>query len=772
MLHETKACLHGLYYLSTHLISAKIARGGNPITASSQSKGKGKADEPKEGNWEEWGGAWISFYVNPKTQKPPAASRAGPKEPTTPTPARRSSLHHSQLLSGSSQNISSSSSRGRTTDEAPVESESTITGGLQTLEVPYSMLEGAPNLESIVEASISELPSDAHYEFLHRLRVASALTGDAETRRKILAVRILALTNLAYIFTEQQFSQKVLTVDQDEPRRLQIVYQLAELVQASDKTSQSGEVPLWLQTLALGALEAFARHKPRAADVCAALSVNVNHGVLLYILRKFVAGLSSEDGDEDSFDVEEWRDALFSLISFLPGTSHTGSLLVSAGLIPILVELINLRTQRALRQIPKALNLLDQLIYGVATAFQTFANAKGLDAVVDLAADQTQQGLVEVEQGQGVPYSHRAELTDYKISHRRQQTLKMVTKLMQNMMTQSGAGVDRLLRNLIDNPKLLEAIRLVIARGTIWGSSIWSTVVGMVSAFIHNEPTSYAVIHEAHITHTFLEAITGKTGLVEDEARRKKIEEARKRRQEEAERLGEAEEGGSGQHSTAVVSSSEPDANDRMDATPKPATDMASEIEEPSLTRSSTAGTCIMPSQDSIGSIPTAIGAICLNPLGLELIQASSALSSFFEIFESPAHVKLLIDGELDNLLGTQFDELVRHHPNLGQSVMDSTLRLLDRVAEIGKLHAVEHGIGAKIWLDDGHGGLFVSGGRAALSGRTVDPSVLTTAKGSGLSDGQAKGNDSEDVEMSDADAFTPTVAAAESQLEAGLLRQ
>jgi len=42
----------------------------------------------------------------------------------------------------------------------------------------------------------------------------------------------------------------------------------------------------------LGGLEALARHKSKTADICAALSVNVNHGVLLYVVRKPVEQLA------------------------------------------------------------------------------------------------------------------------------------------------------------------------------------------------------------------------------------------------------------------------------------------------------------------------------------------------------------------------------------------------------------------------------------------------------------------------------------------------
>lgn len=746
----------------------RLARDEKPLDSGEvlgSGKGKGKAMETREGSWEEWGGAWISYYVNPAVQKASAAPASVgafiPREPVTPTPIRRSSLHHSQTphQQHQQQTPSSAHHRRRSNDDPAVDlSDSATTGGMQTLEVPYSKIQTATNLEEILKSTLPELPADTHYDFLHRLRVASALSGSTDTRRQILGIRILALTNLAYVYSETQFSTKILAPDQDEPRRFQLVYQLAELVHSGDTKSGSAmgkEIPRWLQTLALGGLEALARHKTKTADVCAALSINVNHGVLLYVVRKAVADLAIEKDDEGyDKEAEEWREALFSLVGYLPTTAHAGSLLVTAGLIPILVELLQLRTKKALRNIPKAISFLDQLIYNVQNAFQTLANARGLDVVVDLVADEVKAGMEEAETGNGIPEEYRSTQTDFKIGYYRQQTLKMVFKFMQHMMAQSGGNADRLLRNLIDSPKLLTALKVVIDKGSIWGSHVWSTVVGMVSAFIHNEPTSYAVIHEAGLSHALLESVTGRPGLAETEARVKK---------EEEERV--ASEASVGESSSAGATAGGED-DERMEeesieggsnAKEKGKEDEKAEErkkELPSRINPPAAG--IMTSPDAIGSIPTAFGAICLNASGLSLFQTSGAMETFFEIFESSEHVKNMTDNDLGSLLGSQFDELIRHHPILRESVMKVVIEMLQRIEILGRRFAEEKGMGAKVWVEDGCGGMVVAGGRKALIGGDGMVKLATAATAEGSNNSQ--GNDGEDVEMSDADAIAPTV--------------
>jgi len=163
--------------------------------------------------------------------------------------------------------------------------------------------------------------------------------------------------------------------------------------------------------------------------------------------------------DEHKYDkeAEEWREALFTLVGYLPTTAHAGSLLISAGLIPILVEHLQLRTKKALRNISKAVSFLDSLIYNVQNAFQALASAKGLDVGVDLVSDEVKPGLEEAGSGKGIPDEYKSSSTDFKIVLYRQQTPKTPLKFMQHIMAQSGGNADRLLRNPIDSPKLLSA---------------------------------------------------------------------------------------------------------------------------------------------------------------------------------------------------------------------------------------------------------------------------------------------------------------------------
>ena len=666
---------------------------------TTRAKGQ-KAKEQTDSKWEDWGGVWLTYYQTPSssTGEQKAIAQGAwvgslPPAPATPTPNRRASG-----LSRPSRLSSSDESPGTSAALPPVTSEEPASGGMKTVEIPFSRI-SCTDLNSILKSTLPELPKESHYELLCRLRIARALTSSLSARRELLAIRVLAITNLAYIYPEVTFQQKILQQDSDEPRRLQLAYQLADLVHPPGHGGAG--IPVGLQTLALGALEALAKHKTKAPDVCAALNVNVNHGVLFYILRKAVADMGVENIEGEGMEGNEWRDALFSLLEALPAfTPRTGETLVAAGLLDILIEILTLRTQKAERNHPKVLTFLNTIIYTVRDAFQTFANSKGLDTISDLTAYEVESSLAKAQSGHGLPENHRNQVIDYQVPYFQQQTLRWLFKFVNHMMQHGSGNFDRLLRNLIDSPQLLGGLRTVIVNARAFGSNVWSGAVNILSSFIHNEPTSYAVIAEAGLSKGLLEAVTSKTIHVADESR--------KDAQEGIQTAG-----------PLIDTEDAPTISHRIDeviTTDKPAAStLLRNFRVPRQGKKPLAKG-ILPATDAIVTIPQAFGAICLNTSGMELFQASGALDSFFEVFESPDHVKSMTSEiDLPRILGNSFDELVRHHPPLKKAVMKSVMAMVARVGFLCKSRAWEKGVGAKLWTEGENGQLLVAGGAKSL---------------------------------------------------------
>lgn len=659
---------HSLPSSYTHSSDMLALATDEPSATNGSPMHDGTEDDTAHGSWEDWGHVSMRYYHNSDSSRDEKKPRMTvPVSPMTPTPVRRQSglSRHSRTL---------------TSDEAieapsalpAAKPEESTSGGMRTIIISGITISASP-IEDIIQSSICDLPKEHHFELLTRLRIAYALSSSLHTRQQMLGIRLLAITNLAYIYPETLFQQKILQLDSDEPRRLQMAYQLTDLIHPPG--NRSG-IPTKLQTLALGTLEAFSKHKAKAPDVCAALNINVKHGVFFYALRKAAADLAVEDVPGDGLEGDEWREALFSLLDALPAsTIRTGETLIAAGLLDILIEILTLRTAKAERTYPRVLMFLNTTIYSVRDAFQTLANSKGLDTISDLIAYEVHSSLERAHAGEGLPHNVRNQATDYCIPFYQQQTLRWLFKFVNHMMSHGNGNFDRLLRNLIDSSQLLSGLRTVIVNAKIFGSSVWSGAVNIMSAFIHNEPTSYAVIAEAGLSKGFLEAIT--SHLITDPV----ASDSDSQRSAPLQSLVTSD-----QNNVEPVEDLKPDSSDVK--------------YKPSENNVLAQG--ILPATDAIVTIPQAFGAICLNNTGMNLFMKSDALHKFFEIFESSDHVKSMnLEGELARLLGSSFDELVRHHPRLRTGVLDSVIRMLGRVGHLCTSRATKMGVGAKLWIEE-----------------------------------------------------------------------
>ncbi|XPS94894.1 HECT-type E3 ubiquitin transferase [Ascochyta lentis] len=625
---------------------------------------------PESALQQEFGGVSISYYEPTALPEESSNNLSAPSidAPSTPTPVRRTSNMRNQTP--------------RTPQTAPpVESPSTpaVTpgepagrpNGPKTFELSADKV-AKTDIHELLKQGLAELPATTHYEFLHKLRTAKMLSNGSAGRDDAVAVRLLAIANMGFVHSEKEFHVRLGQQDADEPRRLQLAFQLSELVQppGDGMSGMSTE----LQTFTFNALEALAKHKTKSADVCTALSVNVNHGVLFYIVRKLVAGLGVADGQQIDLVEDEWRDAVFSLLNTIPQSqSRTGEGMVSAGLLEILVEVLKLRTDKAERNHPKILNFLDTFVYNLQHAFAALVSARGLEIIADLMQYEVVTSKTLAEENKGMPKEYKTQLTDYQIPFYHQQTLRWLFKFLNHMMSHTGGNFDRLMRQLIDSSQLLTALRTVLSNASIFGSTVWSMAVNVLTSFIHNEPTSYQVIAEAGLSDAFLETVAGEPAS----------------------------------EATAAAIASLTDT-----ANPQPQRVYTPRGPEQPLA----AG--ILPVAEAISTLPPAFGAICLAEAGMKLFQSSNALQRFFEIFESPAHVKALdADTEMPTMIGNTFDELVRHHPPLKARVLSCLSELIARVVQLCANKAEKEGAGAKLWTEDSDGKLFVAGGRRALVG-------------------------------------------------------
>ncbi|TPX10604.1 uncharacterized protein E0L32_008490 [Thyridium curvatum] len=649
-------------------------------------------DQQDEGRWHGWGDLKLVYYpqqnpADPSSSRAPALDRGSSSVPTTPTPLRRSNTAGSTQhrtprneRAGAS-GVEDGSSPVSYTRSPAMAHDDSAAPSQKLFEIPQTAVSSS-SIYDLLSRCPADMPEGYRYEVLNRLRIAKALLDSPESRQQALAVRFMAILNLAYIHPEAIFVEKALRQDNDEPRRFQLTYQLTEFIHPS--TVGAPAMPLWLQSIALRLLEAICMMQSKLSDVLSALNANVNHGVLLYVIRKAVAEMKEDEDDTgDQVTVtDEWRGNLFSLAMFVTMSGRIGNEVISAGLMDVLIDILKIRSPTAVRVHSVVLTFLDNLIYGIQGAFQAFVNGRGLDCISQLLIDTTSSAIELTNSGSGTKPEFRSTIVDYEIPFYQQQVLKWLLKLTHHIMSNAytyGGNTDRLLRNLVDNSTMLDSLRRIMESMKRFGSVVWTNVVTILSDFINNDPTSFAAISESGMITSFLESITGRPVVSEQVDAQSSHATAT---DEEADDASSPESDGS------VLLETDhrphPPTNDTLEAT-----------RDRPLARG------ILPSSEAISIIPTILNSISLNNAGMKMVVSSRAFDSYLDIFESPLHVHCM-EGDIDlaSSVGNSFDELARHHPALRPAIANSVLDMVARVNYLAKSKAENEGWGVKMLGD------------------------------------------------------------------------
>ncbi|KAJ1929022.1 E3 ubiquitin-protein ligase tom1 [Tieghemiomyces parasiticus] len=403
--------------------------------------------------------------------------------------------------------------------------------GLVRFTVPHADLIGRPAPDILGElVDRYRVPETDHLRLFHQLLVARSLTNPP-VRQCLLACRLLAVALQVTTWTEMDLENSLFLFEPDVAQEV------------SDLLTLGTRVPLELQTAALYVLEALVRQRTRMPEVSAALNLAASHGTLMVLLRRvFQAPTPTDSGPRTA----AFTEALNMLLTAVAANSAGSQLLVSAGLVQLIVGFLSQRIPAHKRTIGKMIRILDNLIYLFASAFTSFCNANGISTLVErighevndvlavagLAARSPGPAPMEVEaesDGRGtatVPPSEgsvaaapdtMATDDDYddlngvtfdQVPIETANLLKDLLRFLHHMMQTAGTA-DRL-RNLVETPLPRTMVPLVRYPALV-GASVYVYTVNILAAFVHNEPTSLAILQEINLPQTFLKAV--KRGL-------------------------------------------------------------------------------------------------------------------------------------------------------------------------------------------------------------------------------------------------------------------
>ncbi|KIK67399.1 hypothetical protein GYMLUDRAFT_37513 [Collybiopsis luxurians FD-317 M1] len=403
-----------------------------------------------------------------------------------PAEAREVNFSFYRTDSGSSQSKSEPDSNDPSSSPRKP-SNTVIATGAVSVHLDEQTLQSKPAMQVLADAiRMHEIPDSEKFDLLCRIRAAATLAKGREgEREKLVHIRLLSIAIFGHTHPESQALSTLFLFEPD------LIPHIAELLHVGRGIS------LHIQTAAIAALDAMARYRSKVQEVLTSVNAGVNHGILMALLRKTISDISSPDCKVPHTFVE----ALLSFVTFIASHASGGNMIVGAGLIPLLIQILENRLPNRLQVVSKTMQLIDNVLYSFANAFNLFCNSHGVEALVDRIEYEVDLDIREHgdQQKSRQIFGSHGELPVVRAA-----VLKHILRSMHRMMQSSGTSEG--LRGLIDM-SILKSIKKIIEYRGLFGPSVLPIAINIMATFVHNEPGSLTVIQEAGLPETFYKSI-------------------------------------------------------------------------------------------------------------------------------------------------------------------------------------------------------------------------------------------------------------------------
>lgn len=244
---------------------------------------------------------------------------------------------------------------------------------------------------------------------------------------------------------------------------------------------------------AILALDAASHHRP---EVLSSINAHVSHGVVMGLLRSVTAKLvANEPVAHDTVD------ALIGFLAFINSLPSHGNQLIGAGLIPVLIEMLDAKGERRGQYIPRAAGLIDSAYFTHPQALQAFMNADGLNALVGRIKAEVHL-VAEAPLPEDNELFNRDSLIAYNTN-----PLKAELRSIYRMLQSTGGSEG--FRNVVDTD-LPKSLKLIMTNSDKFGLRNFGLAINIMATIVHNEPTSLGILQEAQLPQTLYEVLEEK----------------------------------------------------------------------------------------------------------------------------------------------------------------------------------------------------------------------------------------------------------------------
>ncbi|KAG7098569.1 hypothetical protein E1B28_000502 [Marasmius oreades] len=369
---------------------------------------------------------------------------------------------------------------------APTSAPSTSSGAVN-IQIEEGTLQTKPPMIVLADAIAAyNIPDSEKFDLLCRIRASATLVkGREEDREKLVVIRLISIAIYAHTHPESQAATSLFLFEPD------LITHISELL----KVERDISIPV--QTAAIAALDALARYRSKIQEVLTSVNAGVNHGILMGLVRKTVNDISNPQ----SSILHSFVEALLSFVTFIASHASGGNMVVGAGIIPLLIQIIENKLPNRLPVVSKTMQLVDNVLYSFTNAFNLFCSSRGVEALVDRIEYEVDLDIKDYGDSQR---SREIFGSHGELPVTRAAALKHILRSLHRMMQSSGTSEG--LRGLIDTT-ILKSIKKIVEYRGLFGPSVLPIAINIMSTFVHNEPTSLTVIQEAGLPETFYKSL-------------------------------------------------------------------------------------------------------------------------------------------------------------------------------------------------------------------------------------------------------------------------
>lgn len=212
-----------------------------------------------------------------------------------------------------------------------------------------------------------DVPDEEKFELLCRIRIAKTLgKGNDVDREKLVVARLLSiaiygqyhciLLQFPVLCLYFRFACLAHTHGETQALNSLFLYDPELVNHIADLIHPDRDIAVSVQIASLIALDALGRYRAKISEVLTAVNAGVSHGILFSLLRKTVAQLQDQDCEQYSLPkpitflmhpafsaptTSELAESLLTLIMLLTASPGGGGMIVGAGLIPLIIQILD-----------------------------------------------------------------------------------------------------------------------------------------------------------------------------------------------------------------------------------------------------------------------------------------------------------------------------------------------------------------------------------------------------------------------------------------------